>query len=103
MVGDVDDVGESMDTDTEGEPETQSGVGQGTVTFEGFENNDDDDDDDEWEQRNVASVYEKTIGELDDVLGGPPIGIISNDWACSGTDQQRSGHGFIDTTSDLDL
>lgn len=77
MVGDEDDVGEAMDTDTEGEAE--AGGRQGTVTFEGFEDNDDDEEDDDWEERGVASVYEKTIGELGDVLGGPPIGIITDD------------------------
>ncbi|KAF1832608.1 hypothetical protein BDW02DRAFT_464938, partial [Decorospora gaudefroyi] len=70
------DVEEAMDTDTEGEGDT--GGRQGTVTFEGFEGNNDDEDD-AWEERGVASVYEQTIDELGDILGGPPIGIITDD------------------------
>jgi len=75
VVGDESDIGEAMDTDTESEVPRQ----QDTVKFEGFENNDDDDEDDNNEERSIARVYEKTIGELGDVLGGPPIGIITDD------------------------
>ncbi|OAL47206.1 hypothetical protein IQ07DRAFT_476895, partial [Pyrenochaeta sp. DS3sAY3a] len=74
-----DDIPEPMDTDTETEQEAGASRQGGTVSFEGFENNDSDEEDDEWEERNIASVYEKTIGELGDVLGGPPIGIITDD------------------------
>jgi hypothetical protein len=88
------DFGDSMDTDTEEErPERQA-----TVKFEGFDDDDDDEDEDEkWEERGIASVYEKTIGELGDVLGGPPIGIITDDWGVNGTDQQRHGQGFVES------
>jgi hypothetical protein len=79
VVGDEEDVGDSMDTDTDTETDGEAGGRQGPVTFEGFEDNEDDEEDDDWEERGVASVYEKTIGELGDVLGGPPIGIITND------------------------
>ncbi|KAL6705923.1 hypothetical protein ACN47E_006202 [Coniothyrium glycines] len=74
-----DNSGEPMDTDTDGEGATPGRRQESMVTFEGFENNDDDgdDNDDEWEERHVGSVYEKTIDELGDVLGGPPIGIIT--------------------------
>ena len=101
VVGDEDDVGEAIDTDTEGEGET--GGRQDTVTFEGFEDNDDDEEDDEWEERGVASVYEKTIGELGDVLGGPPIGIITDDWGVNGTEQQGSGGGFVESGGEIEL
>ncbi|KAH7112517.1 hypothetical protein B0J11DRAFT_186103 [Dendryphion nanum] len=53
------------------------------VKFEGFEDNTDDEEDEnverEWEERHVGSIYERTIAELGDVLGGPPIGIITED------------------------
>jgi hypothetical protein len=75
VVGDESDAGEAMDTDTESEAPRQ----EDTVKFEGFEDNDDDEED-EGEERSIARVYEKTIGELGDVLGGPPIGIITEDW-----------------------
>lgn len=76
--GPIDEDGEEMaDDDRMMESEDD------TVKFEGFENNDDDDMEDEgdeaWEERQIAKVYEKTIGELGDVLGGPPIGIITED------------------------
>jgi hypothetical protein len=90
VTADESDVGDVADTDTDGE---RPGP-QDTVKFEGFD--DDDDDEEEWEERNIGSVYEKTIGELGDVLGGPPIGIITEDWGLNGTDQQRSGQGFIE-------
>lgn len=77
--GDDGDIGEPMDTDTETEKEADASRPGGTVSFEGFDNNDSDEEDDDWEERNIASVYEKTIGELGDVLGGPPIGIITDD------------------------
>ena len=78
VAGDEQDVGDAMDTDND---EHQALPNRdGTVTFEGFEDNtDDEDEDDEWEERGIASVYEKTISELGDVLGGPPIGIITDD------------------------
>jgi hypothetical protein len=101
VVGDEDDVGEAMDTDTEGEG--QASGRQGTVTFEGFEDNDDDEEDDDWEERGVASVYEKTIGKLGDVLGGPPIGIITDDWGVNGAEQQRSGGGFVESGGEVEL
>ena len=101
VVGDEEDVGEAMDTDTEGEGE--AGGRDGTVTFEGFEDNMDDEEDDEWEERGVASVYEKTIGELGDVLGGPPIGIITDDWDVNRTEQQESGGGFVESGGEVDM
>ena len=100
-VGDEGEGGGPMDTDTEGEGE--AGRASGTVIFEGFEDNEEDDDDDDWEERNVASVYEKTIGELGDVLGGPPIGIITDDWGVHGTEQQRSGQGFVESGGEVGL
>ncbi|KAH7391141.1 hypothetical protein DE146DRAFT_579003, partial [Phaeosphaeria sp. MPI-PUGE-AT-0046c] len=81
------DVGESRDTDTEGD----------TVRFEGFDNDDDEDDDENMEERDIAAVYEKTIGELGDVLGGPPIGIITDDWGINGPDEQRSSSDFTES------
>ncbi|KAF2259813.1 hypothetical protein CC78DRAFT_524298 [Lojkania enalia] len=66
---------ERMEEDIE-----QEGRKGDTVKFEGFnEDDDDDDDDDEREEMHIAKVYERTIGELGDVLGGPPIGIITDD------------------------
>ncbi|KAF1944707.1 hypothetical protein EJ02DRAFT_340476 [Clathrospora elynae] len=102
IFGDESDVGESMDTDTEGEGESEAGGRQGTVTFEGFEDNDNEEDD-KWEEWGVASVYEKTIGELGDVLGGPPIGIITDDWDVSGTEQQKYGQGFVEPEGDFEM
>jgi hypothetical protein len=95
IAADESDVGEAMETDTEGEAPQR----QDTVKFEGFENNDDDDDeeDEDWEERSIACVYEKTIGELGDVLGGPPIGIITDDWGVNGTEHQRSGEEFVES------
>ncbi|EDU47590.1 TFB6 domain containing protein [Pyrenophora tritici-repentis] len=102
VVGDEDYVGDSMDTDTE--KETDASGRQATVTFEGFENNEEDEEDDEWEERGVASIYEKTIGQLGDVLGGPPIGIITDDWAVNGgTEQERSGRGFVESDGEMEL
>jgi hypothetical protein len=101
VVGDGEEVGDAMDTDTETEGE--AGGRQGTVTFEGFEDNEYDEEDDDWEERSVASVYEKTIGELGDVLGGPPIGIITDDWGVNGTEQQRSGQSFVESGGEMEL
>jgi hypothetical protein len=94
------DFDDSMDTDTEGErPDRED-----TVKFEGFDDNDDDDnEDEEWEERSIARVYEKTIGELGDVLGGPPIGIITDDWGVNGTDRQRTGQGFVESGGVIDF
>ncbi|KAJ4366301.1 hypothetical protein N0V83_007937 [Neocucurbitaria cava] len=100
-VGDEGDVGGPMDTESDGEGE--AGGRNRTVTFEGFEDNLEDEEDEDWEERNVASVYEKTIGELGDVLGGPPIGIITDDWGINGTAQQRSGQGFVESGGEIEL
>ena len=105
-VGDGDDVGDTSDTDA-GDDSPSMRDRQDTVTFEGFENNDDDVDDeedgDEWEERNIASVYAKTIGELGDVLGGPPIGIITDDWGVNGADEQRRDQGFVESGGEMEL
>lgn len=78
MSGDTDgDDGElmEMDEDTTGGEETDK---EEFVKFEGFET-EDDEDEVEWEEGQIARVYERTIGDLGDVLGGPPIGIITED------------------------
>ncbi|KAL5119687.1 hypothetical protein ACEQ8H_002293 [Pleosporales sp. CAS-2024a] len=74
-----DDDDEPIDLHTQSSP-TQP---QGTVGFDGFENDDDEGSDEDWAERNIGSIYQKTIGELGDVLGGPPIGIITEDWDSS--------------------
>lgn len=79
--------GDAMDTDTESRQKAANSGDLDTVIFEGFENNDEDEDED-WEQQNIGSIYERTIGELGDVLGGPPIGIITDDWGVNGTDKE---------------
>jgi hypothetical protein len=71
--GDVD-----MDAETENEQDDEM------ITFEGFEGNEADEVDGEGagvegEHRMVSKVYEKTLGELGEVLGGEPIGIITDD------------------------
>ncbi|KAF2820672.1 hypothetical protein CC86DRAFT_411962 [Ophiobolus disseminans] len=98
VLGDESDDGDAMDTDTEGKGSRP----RDTVKFEGFEDNDEEDDE-ESEERNIAIVYEKTIAELGDVLGGPPIGIITDDWGVNGTDQQRSGQGFVESGGEIEL
>lgn len=99
VAGDELDVGDAMDTDND---EQQASPNRdGTVTFEGFEDNTEDEEDDDWEERGIASVYEKTIGELGDVLGGPPIGIITDDWASNEADQRKSGGGFVEPADDI--
>jgi hypothetical protein len=80
--------GDAMDTDTESGQKAANSRDPGTVVFEGFENNDEDEDEG-WEEQNIGSIYERTIGELGDVLGGPPIGIITDDWGVNGTDKER--------------
>jgi hypothetical protein len=106
MADDESNHGDPMDTDTEEDTAQR----RDTVKFEGFEDDDDDDDDDNddeadelFEERNIAGVYEKTIGELGDVLGGPPIGIITDDWGLNGTDQQRSDRGFVESGGVIEL
>jgi hypothetical protein len=75
------DDGEAMETDGE----TTAGEdtdAESFVKFEGFDGNDEDEyeEDERWEEGQIAKVYERTIGELGDVLGGEPIGIITEDW-----------------------
>ncbi|KAF2017523.1 hypothetical protein BU24DRAFT_152057 [Aaosphaeria arxii CBS 175.79] len=73
------------DTPVDTEDEDMTDADEGLVKFEGFDTNDEDED--EWEETHVGSVFEKTIAELGDVLGGPPIGIITEDWS----DQKMCG------------
>ncbi|KAF1926262.1 uncharacterized protein M421DRAFT_67985 [Didymella exigua CBS 183.55] len=94
---------EAMETDTESSQKTANGANPDTVVFEGFENNDNEDADEDWEERNIGSIYEMTIGELGDVLGGPPIGIITEEWSVSGTDKERRGQGFIESGGEIEL
>lgn len=79
VLGNDDSHVESANSDVEGETPLPPVDTQDTIVFEGFEDNDGDDEDDDWEERNIGSIYEKTIAELGDVLRGPPIGIISDD------------------------
>lgn len=78
--GPIDEEGDKIAEDGEDKMQVAE---DDTVKFEGFENNDDDEmddvEDEAWEERQIGRVYERTIGELGDVLGGPPIGIISDD------------------------
>ncbi|KAF2627643.1 hypothetical protein BU25DRAFT_410784 [Macroventuria anomochaeta] len=95
--------GEAMDTDTDGAYRVGTRADHDTVTFEGFEHNEDEEEDEDWEERNIGSIYEKTIGELGDVLGGPPIGIITDDWGVNGTDKERRGQGCIESGGEIEL
>ena len=95
--------GEAMETDTNGDQRVGTWTNHDTVVFEGFENNRDEDEDEDWEERNIGSIYEKTIGELGDVLGGPPIGIITDDWGINGTDKERRGQDFIESGGKIEL
>jgi hypothetical protein len=103
VVGDEEDLTEAMDTDTNGSQSRGATGNQDTVVFEGFEDNEEDEEDEEWEERNIGSIYEKTIGELGDVLGGPPIGIITDDWGVNGTDNERRGQGFVESGGEIEL
>ena len=107
VVGEEDEAGDGdadvMETDVEGESKGRDGAGRDTVVFEGFEDNEDDGEDEDWEERNIGAIYEKTIGELGDVLGGPPIGIITDDWGVNGADQERRGQGFIESGDEIEL
>lgn len=107
VVGEEEEAGEgdtdAMDTDAEKELRGGDGAGRDTVVFEGFEDNEDGDEDEDWEERNIGAIYEKAIGELGDVLGGPPIGIITDDWGVNGADQDRRGQGFIEPGSEIEL
>lgn len=94
---------EAMGTDTESSQKAANGADTDTIVFEGFENNDEEDKNEDWEERNIGSIYELTIGELGDVLGGPPIGIITDDWCVSGTDTERRGRGFIEPGGEVEL
>jgi hypothetical protein len=81
-VGDVTE--NEMDTETDDD----YGTGVGTTREFGDDyDNDEEDDEDVFEESmetdrreiNIAKVYDRTVVELGDVLGGTPIGIITND------------------------
>ncbi|KAH6643017.1 hypothetical protein C7974DRAFT_114882 [Boeremia exigua] len=91
------DEGDSMDTDTNEDQRAGSRTDQDTVVFEGFEDNEDADEDEDWEERNIGSIYEQTIGGLGDVLGGPPIGIITDDCGVNGANKLRREQGFVES------
>ncbi|KAJ4988129.1 hypothetical protein SVAN01_06381 [Stagonosporopsis vannaccii] len=105
VLGDEEESGEGskMDLDTDGNQRAEYRVDQDTVVFEGFENNEHDDEDEDWEERNIGSIYERTIGELGDVLGGPPIGIITDDWGFNGTGKERRGQCFVESGGEIEL
>jgi hypothetical protein len=85
------DEGEEEDVDKDGDGdvhmENDDEEDRGMVSFEGFEDNEnegvdgegDAEDAEEREERSIAKVFEKTLGELGDVLGGDPIGIITDE------------------------
>ncbi|KAJ8111206.1 hypothetical protein OPT61_g6151 [Boeremia exigua] len=98
VIGEDEEMGEAdaADTDTDGGQRAGARTDEDMVVFEGFENNEDDDEDEDWEERNIGNIYEKTIGELGDVLGGPPIGIITDDCGTSATNKGSQGSGFVE-------
>jgi hypothetical protein len=79
------DEGEEQDVDGDGDVDMdEDEEDDGMVSFEGFEGNDVNEVDGEGggvegEERMVAKVFERTLGELGEVLGGEPIGIITDD------------------------
>lgn len=87
-----------LDNKDETYPTADPSVSDTTVVFEGFENNHDDtedeaeedDKDEHWERTKISSVYKKTIDELGDVLGGPPIGIVTEEWGIGDQEQQEA-------------
>jgi len=83
-----DDTDEPVTPDPEKEVSILAGVRQDTVAFEGFGTNHDDEDNPGWEERNVASVYKRTMEELGDVLGGTPMsmGVVTDDWPANRTE-----------------
>jgi len=99
----TDEEATAMDTDTEGDQRAERREDPDTVVFEGFENNENDDEDEDWEERHIGSIYERTIGELGDVLGGPPIGIITDDWCYNGMDKERKGQDFNESGGEIEL
>jgi hypothetical protein len=99
VVDEESESGETMTTDTEGDTPQD----QGMVKFEGFDDDDDDGEDEHSRERSIASVYEKTIGELGDVLGGPPIGIITDDWYLTSTGPQRRGESVEESEDAMEL
>jgi hypothetical protein len=103
VIGDEGDDGEAMDTDAASDQEVGARGNKGTVIFEGFEDNEDDEEDEDWEERNIGSIYENTIGELGDVLGGPPIGIITDGSCVIGADKEKRGQGFIELDGKTEL
>lgn len=86
VAGEDEEAGGAMDTETETEQNAGDKPAQDTVVFEGFENNEDEDE--EWEERNIGSIYEKTIGELGDVLPNN-----TDDWNVNGTGEEKKGQG----------
>jgi len=69
--------------DGDGDVDMEDGEDSDMVEFEGFEGNETEGIDGEGEldteERRIAKVFEKTLGELGEVLGGEPIGIITDD------------------------
>ncbi|KAF2677013.1 hypothetical protein K458DRAFT_424207, partial [Lentithecium fluviatile CBS 122367] len=83
--GETDGEGEEVDAEVDEDVNMDGeevGEDGGMVSFEGFEGNNTDGMDGEGdvggEERRVAKVYEKTLGELGELLGGEPIGIITD-------------------------
>ncbi|KAJ4292460.1 hypothetical protein N0V90_009122 [Kalmusia sp. IMI 367209] len=57
---------------------------EGFVKFEGFEDNSDSDEDEEERRRwqtDVGRLFERTLGEMGDMLGGPLIGLVTDEEA----------------------
>lgn len=62
--------------------DTADAMDEGFVKFEGFDNDDDSDDEEtahQRDERDVAHVFEKTIMELGELLGGDAIGIVTDE------------------------
>lgn len=76
----VDEAGDAMAIEEDALQRRSLEQRQDTVHFEGFDN--DDLEDEEYEEaleKRIAKVYEKSIGELGNSMGGAPVGMISDD------------------------
>jgi hypothetical protein len=77
---------ETEDTETD-DDDYRTGVGESREFIDDYDDDDDDDDMDMLQESlevdhreiNISKVYDRTVVELGDVLGGTPIGIITDD------------------------
>lgn len=100
-IAESEEVKDLMIPGTEEEVWMRTDVRQNPTTMQGLETGEEDEEEEDediygWEERNIVSVYAKTIEQLGDALGGPIMGIVTDDWPTNRAEGKTNSDGCME-------